>query len=141
MERRVLVEILLGISSVLQSTHHPGAVVVAATNRIDDLDPAVIRRFDTKVRFSLPDALSRERIIREELGRARWDTQLPESKPTPQTMSTLVGETEGYSGADIASLVRRASAGALYTALLNGREPQPPTEADVLKQLLSEKKN
>ncbi|CAI5497677.1 unnamed protein product [Closterium sp. Naga37s-1] len=40
-----------------------GIVVIAATNRKEDLDPALISRFDAAITFSLPDAHTRALII------------------------------------------------------------------------------
>lgn len=79
-----------------------GIVVVAATNRKEKLDPALLRpgRFDRKVRVGLPNKNDRYEILSvhaKKIPDMRADLQLWASK------------TEGYSGADLASLVNEAA--------------------------------
>jgi len=68
--RRLLSEILLALgthrprSSVDASDKAGDMVVIAATNRVEDLDDAIIRRFDSKVYVGLPVQASREQFIR-----------------------------------------------------------------------------
>ncbi|KAJ2488373.1 hypothetical protein IWW37_004873 [Coemansia sp. RSA 2050] len=79
-----------------------GVMVVAATNRIDMIDGALLRpgRFDKIIYVGVPDFAAR----REILGGVEW----------------LAGETEGYSGADLKNLVREASLLALREDLVGG---------------------
>jgi transitional endoplasmic reticulum ATPase len=81
--------------------------VIAATNRPDMLDPALLRpgRFDRVILVDVPDKQSREKIFEVHL------------KGTPigkdVKMKELVAKTEGFVGADIESIVREASMTAL----------------------------
>ncbi len=78
-------------------------IVLAATNRPDVLDPALLRpgRFDRRVVLPLPDAKGREEILKVHL----------KGKPvTPSLdMPTLAKQTFGFSGADLANLVNEAA--------------------------------
>jgi len=80
-----------------------GIIVIAATNRPDVLDPALLRpgRFDREVTIDLPDVAGRESILRVHLGnvKARKDIDL----------AVLAKSTPGYSGADLAATVNEAA--------------------------------
>ncbi|CAN5875324.1 ATP-dependent zinc metalloprotease FtsH [soil metagenome] len=96
-----------------------GVVVIAATNRQDILDPALLRpgRFDRQVMVGNPDIKGREAILRVH---ARKITM----EPTVDLRSIARG-TPGYSGADLANLVNEA-------ALLAGRTGRATvTDADL----------
>ncbi len=62
--RRVLSELLIQLSSI-QSTDR--VTVIAATNRISDLDPAIIRRFQKTIEVPLPSLEEREQLIQKGL--------------------------------------------------------------------------
>ena len=62
--RRVLSELLIQLSSI-QSTDR--ITVIAATNRISDLDPAIIRRFQKTIEVPLPSLEEREQLIKKGL--------------------------------------------------------------------------
>ncbi len=81
----------------------PNVIVIAATNRIDILDPALIRagRFDRKVRVPLPDKNSRRKILELELTKKNIDTSLD--------LDLLSGITAGSSGSDINVLINEAA--------------------------------
>lgn len=78
-------------------------IVIAATNRPDVLDPALLRpgRFDRRVVLDLPDINEREAILRIHV----------KGKPLDQNvnMRTLAERTPGFSGADLANLVNEAA--------------------------------
>ncbi|MFA9399414.1 MAG: ATP-dependent metallopeptidase FtsH/Yme1/Tma family protein, partial [Clostridiaceae bacterium] len=79
-----------------------GIVVIAATNRIDVLDEALLRpgRFDRHIEISLPDRLAREKIINLHL----------ENKPYKNiNISNLAKKTSYFSGAKIESLMNEAA--------------------------------
>ncbi len=87
---------------------HRGIVVIAATNRPDILDPALLRpgRFDRQVTVGNPDLKGREAILRVHTRKIPVD---------PGTdLRTIARGTPGFSGADLANLVNEA-------ALLAGR--------------------
>ena len=80
-----------------------GVILVAATNRPDVLDPALLRpgRFDRRVVVSLPDVKGREMILRVH------------TKKTPLSddveLSVIARGTPGFAGADLANLVNEAA--------------------------------
>ena len=78
-------------------------IVLAATNRPDILDPALLRpgRFDRRVTLDLPDIRGREAILKVHAA----------GKPiSPEvTLDNLAKETPGFSGADLANLVNEAA--------------------------------
>jgi transitional endoplasmic reticulum ATPase len=84
-------------------TDNPNLMVLAATNRMEALDPALLRpgRLESHVEIPLPDEEARRAII---------DVH-SEGKPYGDDvdLDALSRETEGYSGADLAALIRQAS--------------------------------
>ena len=78
-------------------------IVIAATNRPDVLDPALLRpgRFDRQVTMDLPDLKGREAILRVHL----------KGKPVLQDVdvSTVARQAHGFSGADLANMVNEAA--------------------------------
>ena len=87
-----------------------GVILIAATNRPDVLDPALLRpgRFDRQVIVGLPDVRGREEIIKVHV---RKMPLAPDIK-----LSIIARGTPGFSGADLANLVNEA---ALYAARRN----------------------
>lgn len=89
-----------------------GIIVIAATNRPDVLDPALLRpgRFDRQVVVPLPDIRGREQILRVHMRKVPLDDDVrPE---------LIARGTPGFSGADLANLVNEA---ALFAARENKR--------------------
>jgi cell division protease FtsH len=80
-----------------------GVVVLAATNRVDVLDPALLRpgRFDRRVTLDRPNTAERAAI----LGIHAKGKKLEKSAD----MATIAKETHGFSGADLANLVNEAA--------------------------------
>jgi cell division protease FtsH len=80
-----------------------GIVVIAATNRPDILDPALMRpgRFDRHITVERPDAEGRERILRIHA------TKKPMS--TDVDLNRIAARTPGFTGADLASVVNEAA--------------------------------
>ena len=89
-----------------------GVVIIAATNRPDVLDPALLRpgRFDRQVVVSLPDIIGREKILKIH---AKKVSLGPDVK-----LKTIARGTPGFSGADLANL---ANESALLAARKNKR--------------------
>ena len=89
-----------------------GIIVIAATNRPDVLDPAVLRpgRFDRQVVVGLPDILGREQILKVHMRKVPIADDVD--------ASIVARGTPGFSGADLANLVNEA---ALFSARLNKR--------------------
>ncbi len=89
-----------------------GIIVIAATNRPDVLDPALLRpgRFDRQVVVPLPDIRGREQILKIHMRKVPLDDDV---KP-----NVIARGTPGFSGADLANLVNEA---ALFAARGNRR--------------------
>jgi cell division protease FtsH len=89
---------------------HQGIVVIAATNRQDILDPALLRpgRFDRQVTVGNPDLKGREAILRVHARRIHMAPDVD--------LRSIARGTPGFSGADLANLVNEA---ALFAARAN----------------------
>ncbi|WP_305907173.1 ATP-dependent zinc metalloprotease FtsH [Methylomarinum sp. Ch1-1] len=91
---------------------HEGIIVIAATNRADVLDKALLRpgRFDRQVTVGLPDVKGREQILKVHM------KKVPSADDVE--IKYIAQGTPGFSGADLANLVNEA---ALFAARLNKR--------------------
>jgi cell division protease FtsH len=89
-----------------------GVIVIAATNRPDVLDPALLRpgRFDRQVYVPLPDIRGREQILKVHMRKVPIDEDV--------NTNIVARGTPGFSGADLANLVNEA---ALFAARANKR--------------------
>jgi cell division protease FtsH len=89
-----------------------GVIVMAATNRPDILDPALLRpgRFDRQVYVTLPDIRGREQILNVHMRKVPVGGDVK--------ADIIARGTPGFSGADLANLVNEA---ALFAARRNGR--------------------
>lgn len=89
-----------------------GIIVIAATNRPDVLDPALLRpgRFDRQVVVGLPDIKGREQILKVHMRKVPVDKDVEPA--------VIARGTPGFSGADLANLVNEA---ALFAARSNKR--------------------
>ena len=86
--------------------NNQGIIVLAATNRVDILDPAILRpgRFDRKVHLSTPDIGGREDILKIH-AKNKFFSEDVDFKKTAQT-------TAGFTGADLENLLNEAAIGA-----------------------------
>ncbi len=98
-----------------------GVIVIAATNRPDILDPALLRpgRFDRQVTVNLPDIKGREAILKVH----------SRGKPigSDVDLSTIAKSTAGFSGADLANLLNEA-------ALLAARKQKTVINTDDIEE-------
>ena len=80
-----------------------GVIIIAATNRPDVLDPALLRpgRFDRQVVVNLPDVKGREQILKVHMRKVPLDADVD--------AMTIARGTPGFSGADLANLVNEAA--------------------------------
>jgi len=98
-----------------------GVIIIAATNRPDVLDPALLRpgRFDRQVVVPVPDVKGREMIL---------DIYGKKTKLAPDVdMAVIARGTPGFSGADLENLVNEA-------ALLAARENREEVDASMLER-------
>ena len=84
-------------------TDNPGTVVIAATNRPDVLDPALLRsgRFDRRVTVSLPDIKGREAILQVHARNKKLASDV--------SLANLAKRTPGFSGADLANVLNEGA--------------------------------
>ena len=87
----------------LNEDHNSGVIVVAASNRIGALDPAILRsgRFDRHVKLELPTLQERDAILKVHLQKIKFD---PKTRP-----NILAKITIGFSGADLANLINESA--------------------------------
>ncbi len=80
-----------------------GVVLMAATNRPDVLDPALLRsgRFDRQIVIDLPDLVGREAILKLHVRKVKLDKAVD--------LNTIARGTPGFSGADLANLINEAA--------------------------------
>ena len=113
---RVISQMLTEIDG-LQSLHN--VVVIAATNRPDMLDPALLRpgRFDRLVRIPTPDLEGRKQVLRIHTAK----------KPIAEDVDVddLARRTDGYSGADLAALTNEAVMLAIRALVAKNKEITP----------------
>ncbi len=89
-----------------------GTILIAATNRPDVLDPALLRpgRFDRQIVIDMPDVKGREDILKVHARKIRLHPKVP--------MEVIARATPGFSGADLAALINEAA----ILAAMQGRE-------------------
>ncbi|MDO9573219.1 MAG: ATP-dependent zinc metalloprotease FtsH [Candidatus Omnitrophota bacterium] len=97
-----------------------GLILIAATNRPDTLDPALLRpgRFDRTIIVSLPDILGREAILKVHTRKIK----LAESV----NLKSVASQTPGFSGADLANLCNEAA----LMAARNNKEAVEESDLD-----------
>ena len=80
-----------------------GIIIIAATNRPDVLDPALLRpgRFDRQITVSLPDVRGREAILKVHAKNVKLDPSVD--------LTVIARGTPGYSGAELANLLNEAA--------------------------------
>ncbi|MDO4770710.1 ATP-dependent zinc metalloprotease FtsH [Porphyromonas sp.] len=94
-----------------------GVIILAATNRVDILDKALLRagRFDRQIQVDLPDLNERKEIFEVHMRRLKLDKSVD--------MDLLSRQTPGFSGADIANVCNEA-------ALIAARNGKPSIDKD-----------
>ena len=100
-----------------------GVIVLAATNRPDILDPALLRpgRFDRQIYVNSPDAKGREEILKVHAKDKRLDESV--------SLRTVALATSGFTGADLSNLLNEA-------AILAAREDRPVLNMDDLNEAM-----
>ena len=102
-------------------TANENVIVIAATNRVDVLDPALLRpgRFDRQVTVNLPDAAGREQILRVHARKVKLSPDVD--------LGPIARATTGFSGAELANLVNEA-------ALIAARHNKPTVQQADLEE-------
>ena len=85
----------------VHNDHETEVLVLGATNIPWALDSAIKRRFEKRVYIPLPELDARRRMFELNIGSTPCTL-------TPRDIRTLAAQTEGYSGADVAVVVREA---------------------------------
>ena len=100
-----------------------GVIVLAATNRPDILDPALLRpgRFDRQIYVSAPDAKGREEILKVHAKGKRLDVSV--------NLKTVAMATSGFTGADLSNLLNEA-------AIMAARDNRPVLTMDDLNEAM-----
>lgn len=114
---RVVAQLLQELDGVVSSTRNDvGVVVVAATNRPDLIDPALLRpgRMDSLLYIGLPDATARSAIIASAL------TNIPCAGDVD--VASIADATDGYSGAEVVGVMRDACLRAVHASTSTGAE-------------------
>jgi vacuolar protein-sorting-associated protein 4 len=97
--RRIKTEFLVQMDGV--GVDNKDVLIIAATNLPWELDQAMLRRFERRIYIPLPDEAAREVLLRNHLKDAYHDL-------APKDIAYIAGQTAGYSGADLATLIRDA---------------------------------
>ena len=100
-----------------------GVIVLAATNRPDILDPALLRpgRFDRQIQVGRPDVKGREEILKVHAKDKKLDASV--------NLKTIARSTAGFTGADLSNLLNEA-------AILAARENRPVLNMEDLNEAL-----
>jgi cell division protease FtsH len=95
-----------------------GIIIIAATNRADVLDPALLRpgRFDRRITVNLPDVRGREAILKVHARNVKLDPAVD--------LSVTARGTPGYSGAELANLLNEAALLAARTGKKSVGQPE-----------------
>ena len=103
--------------------HTEGVIVLAATNRPDILDPALLRpgRFDRQIRVGRPDVKGREEILKVHSKNKKLDDSV--------NLKTVARSTAGFTGADLSNLLNEA-------AIMAAREDRPVLTMEDLNEAL-----
>lgn len=126
--RRLKTEFFIRMQEVIESDgDEPSVLVLAATNRPWDLDPAALRRFGKRIYVPEPDVSAREKLL--EINLKGEKTMLKK-----ETLRRIAEKTEGYSGADMATIARdalmvpvREALSAQYFCPIDGNPENPET--------------
>ena len=104
-------------------TRSEGVIVLAATNRPDILDPALLRpgRFDRQIHVGRPDVKGREEILKVHAKDKKLDTSV--------NLKTVARSTAGFTGADLSNLLNEA-------AILAARADRPVLTMEDMNEAL-----
>jgi len=126
-EKRVVAQLLTLMDGLKERGR---VIVIGATNRPDALDPALRRpgRFDREIEIRPPDKRARKEILQVHV------RNMPLAEDVD--LEKIAEMTHGYTGADLAALVKEAAMSALRRFIKSGKiDLNKPIPAEVLKQL------
>ncbi|KAK7571798.1 hypothetical protein V9T40_014270 [Parthenolecanium corni] len=111
MERRIVSQLLSSLDRLSKDPKGSQILVIGATNRPDNLDPALRRagRFDREVCMGIPDKESRYDILRFMCSKLRIADDV--------CLREIASFTPGYVGADLLSLIRESALSAVYRVM------------------------
>lgn len=110
--RRLKTEFLVEFDGLPSNPESEKVLVMAATNRPQELDEAALRRFPKRVYVTLPDEATRAELLRKLL--AKQGCRLSQSE-----LKRLAKLTDGYSGSDLTALAKDAALGPIRGRLLD----------------------
>lgn len=102
--RRLKTEFLVEFDGLPSNPENERVIVMAATNRPQELDEAALRRFPKRVYVTLPDADTRSELLKKLLSKQGCTL-------SPKELKRLATLTEGYSGSDLTALAKDAALG------------------------------
>lgn len=102
--RRLKTEFLVEFDGLPSNPENERVVIMAATNRPQELDEAALRRFTKRVYVTLPDAQTRAELLKKLLQKQNCSLSSAE-------MTRLAALTEGYSASDLTALAKDAALG------------------------------
>lgn len=114
-----------------------GIVVVGATNRLEAIDPALLRpgRFDMLIEVPLPENGQREQIFGIHMTNAEKKAEGRELFNPSLNLAQLITATDGFSGADIEEIIRRALNQKVRQQRETGSKPAPVTTEELLAMI------
>ncbi|KAH9096834.1 hypothetical protein LEN26_017296 [Aphanomyces euteiches] len=128
MEKRIVAQLLTSTDTLnLENTGGKPVLIIGATNRPNDLDPALRRagRFDREICLGIPDEAARERILRVLASKMRLAGDMD--------FQELARRTPGFVGADLVSLTKEAAVLAVnrvFSTLLSTNKDNDNAKAD-----------
>ncbi len=84
------------------SSNNKNLIIIASTNYVKQIDPAILDRFNRRIYIPLPDATAREQLFKMKLGK----TGISQADLKALDFTELAAVTEGFSGRDINAVVK-----------------------------------
>ena len=131
--RKVLNLLLQKIDGI---TDLDNVTIVAATNRIEDVDEAFIRagRLGTKIEVKMPDSEAIKTIYRIHISRAEKNSTVNNGIFTELDYESISQASQGFSGADVAEIIRKVLSDK-FLQNVRGNEPGRVTTEDIIAQI------
>ena len=131
--QRIISTLLVNMDGM---TSYKNIIIVASTNRLEAVDPALVRagRFDRWVEVPLPDEEGRKQIFEIHMRKAQ-EVAGREDLFNDVNLNLIVTKTEGLSGADIAEIIRRALEEKVRQEGTTGLQPGGVTTDDILTEI------